>query len=180
MQGSCNRPTKEYFDVILEEVKQREPRVNCIVQQRNNLIFFERSFGKLLSIQSHDRIVLLSYQDLSSTESSVGAGAVGPRPCECFNSFSTLRDILNAVEDNKWVCFWMCHGRTFVSSIGEEKTIVTADDFNQLDTLVGQLIKYDLSDILYKRIPLGETENMEGKVITSDLESQEDFFKKFE
>ena len=173
---------EQYFNVIHENISQFSPRKwKCITQNGTNIVLVKRDVSESLDIQCLDLFILSKYQDSASCNtisSNEEASAASVNSCDCFICFSTLRNILHSASTDQWVCFWICRGKAYLS-ITDEQTNIPVEDFNQLETLVGQLIKLnnDAASIVNTRVPLGETENDVKIVITSHIISQEEFFK---
>ena len=166
--------------IIQESInKFKQQKLKCVTKHDNNILFVNRDLSKSLDIKFFDFFVLSIYQTFlpSDTISSNGK-AVSVDSCDCLKTFSILRNILNSASTDRWVCFWLCHGKAYLF-ITDEKISIPVEDFNQLEILVGQLIKLnnDVANILNTRVPLGETENDVKTVITSHITNQEEFFK---
>jgi hypothetical protein len=179
LQGEQSR---ESFVIFCENMKKlNRQKWRCIKNHDNNIVLVKRGIAESLDIQCLDYITSLKYQDSASCNtisSNEEASAASVNSCDCSSCFSTLRNILNSASTEQWVCFWICRGKTYLS-ITDEQTNIPVEDFNQLETLVGQLMKLnnDAASIVNTRVPLGETENDVKIVITSHIISQEEFFK---
>ncbi|CAB4013407.1 RING finger and CHY zinc finger domain-containing 1 [Paramuricea clavata] len=176
------RGEQSWIIIIQENInKLQQQKLKCVTKHDNNILFVNRDLSKSLDIKCLDCFVLSIYQTFLSSDtisSSGKASAVSFDSCDCFKTFSILRNILKSASTDQWVCFWLCHGKTHLF-ITDEKTSIPVEDFNQLEILVGQLIKLnnDVASILNTRVPLGETENDVKTVITSHITNQEEFFK---
>ena len=174
--------SQESFVIFCENMKKlKGQKWRCIKNHDNNIVLVKRGIAESLDIQCLDYITSLKYQDSASCNtisSNEEASAASVNSCDCSSCFSTLRNILNSASTELWVCFWICRGKAYLSII-DEQTSIPVEDFNQLETFVGQLIKLnnDAASIVNTRVPLGETENDVKIVITSHIISQEEFFK---
>ena len=181
-KNQTNFQGEQFLSIINENLNKFSPRKwKCITQNGTNIVLVKRDVAESLDIQCLDLFILSKYQDSASCNtisSNEEASAASVNSCDCSSCFSTLRNILNSASTEQWVCFRICRGKTYLS-ITDEQTNIPVEDFNQLETFVGQLIKLnnDIASIINTRVPLGETENDVKTVTTSHIISQEEFFK---
>ena len=143
---------------------------------KTNIVLVKTDLSNSINISFHDLFILSSYY--SDTTSIGEASAIDVNECDCFTTFSMIKHILNSKSTEQWVCFWLCHNKSYFS-IAEEKKSIPVEDFIQLESYAQQIIKLneDGRRKLNARIPLGETENGMKSITTSHVINQEDFFR---
>ena len=170
---------EQYLIAICENINQLSALGwKWVKQDYSNIALVKRDISQSLDILCGDSYILLNLLTFPTSSSKAEASAISVNTCECFNSFVTLRNILNSGSNEHWVIFWACHGKSYVS-IADEQTNIIVEDFNEIYAQVKQLIKlnHDTTMILNMRVPLGETEQNVRPVITSHVKNQEDFLK---
>ncbi|XP_028393885.1 uncharacterized protein LOC114518148 [Dendronephthya gigantea] len=161
---------------ISESMTEFKPFLKYLTKCDNCLLLARQGLSKIHEIKVHDLFILTTFKDFTSSDDSSNNTASFVDPCDCFNCNLILRRILNSASADQWIFFGKCGGITFVS-IANGKTSIPGEDFNKLETIVGQLIKLnnDIMNIINARVPLGESDKKDTMASKTRIISQGDF-----